>query len=541
MTLVSSASSLSSSSNRSSSSSAHSSKKFSNSSSTKIFYDNFKLKEDSSNFFDQLKYFLSNHPNRKIITSNHSTISTLLLSIIIPISIISIIFWPFFLFFTCLPITSFITFPFFLALSILILFSLAWIPYLLFAQDDLPSHSSYALLLPYSPFMAQRTATTLIRFVISIIRLNWIEVILDYSYRRIIVVGGKKNSQSPILKSNINYHPTGRHRFRKLDVYLPPNRLGPNNSNNHDQVPVHHLNSNFNLAPVFVFIHPGGWRWFDKSHFLQLGLRIRRLGFCVVIPNFVQFPQGRCDESLQDIRHALNWVYRSIGRYGGDRDRIFLAGHGSGAHLSLLTVLKSAIVESIPSSLNSVGIDQSICIPPIEGMILLSGIYDPIMQFQSEVQAGWHQVSALRRALGPTDLRTLSHSPTHLLHWAEDIFDIQCLPAKFLIIHGGLDYDVPILQSHLLSTLLENLNNSSAQRSSCSSSVDSSGEQDSLASYNQQFQKNSKKTISVRFKAFKSLDHLNCLLALMMVTDQKESNQNCNKMIIQEILNLVND
>lgn len=47
-----------------------------------------------------------------------------------------------------------------------------------------------------------------------------------------------------------------------------------------------------------------------------------------------------------DIRRVLAWTNRNIAQYGGDRHNIHLMGHGSGAHLALLTVVQEAVVRS---------------------------------------------------------------------------------------------------------------------------------------------------------------------------------------------------
>lgn len=442
------------------------------------------------------------------------SIKNVLLCILIPSLVISLSIWPFAFISTLVPILVIIGLPIWLTTSILSLLCLAWIPYLLFAQDDRPSHTY--LLLP-SPTKAPRIVLTLIKHLSILLSVNWIELILDYSYRKIIVIGRHKSAQQPLLRRDIIYaYSDGHHRRRhqRLDIYLPPS-FSP------DQ----------HLAPVFVFIHPGGWRWFDKSHFLQLGLRLRRSGFCVVIPDFTQFPDGRCPSSVRDITTALRWVHRSISEYGGDPQRIFLAGHGSGAHLALLTVLESSISTSLaehgyPSPYHSFSTEsmEQADLPAIEGMILLSGIYDPIKQLRDEAQVGWHEILALRRSLGPTHSLTLSHSPAHLLHWGRSFLLPKHLPSKFLIIHGGQDRNVPILQSHLLSTLLESINRQTHDDQSSSFSRDSLG----------------KSEIKVQFKAFKNLDHLSSLLSLMIAESHPQNNKDSyGKLIMSEILSFV--
>ncbi|KAI9607301.1 hypothetical protein H4Q26_005818 [Puccinia striiformis f. sp. tritici PST-130] len=437
------------------------------------------------------------HPAPAIQPSAQPRWNNCLLGLLVPTAVICSTVSPIALFFSLLPVTIVVGLPIWISSTIILVYSLAWIPYLLFAQDDLSSHQS--ILLPFSPIKVLRIVTTLVKHLIILLRSNWIELVLDYSYRKIIVMGRdrKTNKNTPsIVTRNIIY--------------------------------------GHNLAPVFVFIHPGGWRWFHKSHFLQLGLRLRRLGFCVVIPDFTQFPEGRCDHSVRDIRCALKWVSRSI--------RIFLAGHGSGAHLSLLTVLESSITRCLEEQgypIVNRG-PEELDIPAIEGMILISGIYDPINQIRDEVRVGWHHILATRRALGPSHSATLSNSPARLLHWAQNFLAPKFLPNKFLIIHGGQDKNVPILQSHFLYTLLENINRqqqlniTTDDQSSCySRSAGAEGE--GSANNNHK----SVDEVKVTFKALKNLDHLAGLVALMIPDSTHHSNHDgYSKIIIDEILAL---
>ncbi|KAI7950739.1 hypothetical protein MJO29_009413 [Puccinia striiformis f. sp. tritici] len=479
------------------------------------------------------------HPAPAIQPSAQPRWNNCLLGLLVPTAVICSTVSPIALFFSLLPVTIVVGLPIWISSTIILVYSLAWIPYLLFAQDDLSSHQS--ILLPFSPIKVLRIVTTLVKHLIILLRSNWIELVLDYSYRKIIVMGRdrKTNKNTPsIVTRNIIYGYTDeiRKRNKRLDVYLPP-------SFNNSSTPV--TTDSHNLAPVFVFIHPGGWRWFHKSHFLQLGLRLRRLGFCVVIPDFTQFPEGRCDHSVRDIRCALKWVSRSISQYGGNPDRIFLAGHGSGAHLSFLTVLESSITRCLEEQgypIVNRG-PEELDIPAIEGMILISGIYDPINQIRDEVRVGWHHILATRRALGPSHSATLSNSPARLLHWAQNFLAPKFLPNKFLIIHGGQDKNVPILQSHFLYTLLENinrqqqLNTTTDDQSSCySRSAAGGGEGEGSANNNHK----SVDEVKVTFKALKNLDHLAGLVALMIPDSTHHSNHDgYSKIIIDEILALV--
>ncbi|EGG05339.1 lipase [Melampsora larici-populina 98AG31] len=423
-----------------------------------------------------------------ILKSKYSNLSNFLLFCMIPTSLLGIAIWPISLFFSFLPIFSLVSIPSFIFISIFLLFSISSIPYLLFAQTD-PPEGSRILVLPLSPLRAWRVLRTIIQQSFEFSKLGLIELLLDYSYRRIIVIGGNKKINSKILKENISYRTTTtstQSKSNRLDIYLPIDwspisRSYPTQSSSihlqsfdlshSSDLEIHSDDSDSAqipasaLAPVIVFLHPGGWSITSKGLYIQLALRFRRLGFCVVVPNFTQFPEGRCEDSIADIRQALAWVQRSAHQYGGDGNRVYLLGHGSGAHLALLTVVQDAVIHSrdhapsqamIPSGLNRLthSNDQYTTSNQIEGLILMSGIYDPIKQVRIEAKLGWEMVSTLRRALGPSHAQTLLNSPNHLLFASKDFLQVDRLPSKVLLIHGGRDTNVPIVQSVLCKTLL---------------------------------------------------------------------------------------
>ncbi|CAD6930750.1 unnamed protein product, partial [Tilletia controversa] len=57
--------------------------------------------------------------------------------------------------------------------------------------------------------------------------------------------------------------------------------------------------------------------WTNKRKtYLQLALRLRRLGYCVVVPDITYFPEARIKASIIDLRLVLRWVGANISRYG---------------------------------------------------------------------------------------------------------------------------------------------------------------------------------------------------------------------------------
>lgn len=86
-------------------------------------------------------------------------------------------------------------------------------------------------------------------------------------------------------------------------------------------------------APVQVFVHGGGWRSLSKEDSGFPAPAWRDAGFLFVALDFALVPAVALDEMVREVRAAVAWLWRNVAAYGGDRDRIHLSGHSSGAHL----------------------------------------------------------------------------------------------------------------------------------------------------------------------------------------------------------------
>ena len=87
-------------------------------------------------------------------------------------------------------------------------------------------------------------------------------------------------------------------------------------------------------APVLIFIHGGYWRMLDKSAQTFMAPALARRGAMVVIPNYTLAPAVGLEDISLEIAQALAWVWQHAHRFGGDRDRIVVAGHSAGGHLT---------------------------------------------------------------------------------------------------------------------------------------------------------------------------------------------------------------
>jgi arylformamidase len=118
-------------------------------------------------------------------------------------------------------------------------------------------------------------------------------------------------------------------------------------------------------APLLVFIHGGWWRSLDKSDFAFIAPAYLRAGFNVALTNYTLAPAASVAEIVQQQLRALAWLYRNAEQYDFDRERIVVAGHSAGGHLSAMMLAAEWPVfgNDLPADLVKAG-------------ILMSGLYD---------------------------------------------------------------------------------------------------------------------------------------------------------------------
>lgn len=114
--------------------------------------------------------------------------------------------------------------------------------------------------------------------------------------------------------------------------------------------------------PVIVFLYGGSWNSGTKDGYAFVGRALASRGFLVAIPDYRLVPQIRYPAFLEDNAAAVRWVRAHVVGYGGDPDRLILAGHSAGAYNAAMLALDPRWL----------GADRS----AVRGLIGLAGPYD---------------------------------------------------------------------------------------------------------------------------------------------------------------------
>lgn len=122
---------------------------------------------------------------------------------------------------------------------------------------------------------------------------------------------------------------------------------------------------NGETRPVLIFYYGGGWVKGRRQDYGFAAKAYAAKGFVVVVPDYRLVPQVVFPVFLQDAAEAIRWTRDTIARYGGDPDRVTLAGHSAGAYAAVMLALDG-------SYLRALGVDPAI----VRASAGLAGPYD---------------------------------------------------------------------------------------------------------------------------------------------------------------------
>ena len=117
-------------------------------------------------------------------------------------------------------------------------------------------------------------------------------------------------------------------------------------------------------APILAFLHGGYWQALDKGDFSFLAPAYVERGVTFASVNYDLAPDVSIEFIVEQCRRSLLWLWHNAYELGGDRDRIFVAGHSAGGHLATMALITDwAAKGALPIDL-------------VKGACSVSGIYD---------------------------------------------------------------------------------------------------------------------------------------------------------------------
>jgi arylformamidase len=119
-------------------------------------------------------------------------------------------------------------------------------------------------------------------------------------------------------------------------------------------------------APIRIFVHGGAWRSgtakdsaYPAETFVTAGAHYIAIDFASVGDL-----GGNLMPMADQVRRAVAWIYKNAASFGGDPNRLYLAGHSSGAHLAGVTLVSDWQKDfGLPADI-------------VKGALLISGMYD---------------------------------------------------------------------------------------------------------------------------------------------------------------------
>jgi acetyl esterase/lipase len=94
-----------------------------------------------------------------------------------------------------------------------------------------------------------------------------------------------------------------------------------------------------NLKPVLVFFYGGGWANGKRGEYSYAARPFVENGYLVVVPDYRHVPKVVFPGFLEDSAAAVKWVQINAAKYGGDPDRVSVAGHSAGAYNALMLAI----------------------------------------------------------------------------------------------------------------------------------------------------------------------------------------------------------
>jgi arylformamidase len=143
-------------------------------------------------------------------------------------------------------------------------------------------------------------------------------------------------------------------------------------------------------APINIFVHGGAWRGSSAAVNAVIAEPLIGAGAHAVIIDFINVDQAGGDlmPLYRQVSRALAFIWRNAETFGGDRDRLYVLAHSSGAHLAACALANGWREEGLPTDF-------------CKGAMLVGGMYDLAPVRLSKRSAYVNFTDAMEQSLSP--------------------------------------------------------------------------------------------------------------------------------------------
>jgi acetyl esterase len=101
--------------------------------------------------------------------------------------------------------------------------------------------------------------------------------------------------------------------------------------------------------PVLVYLHGGAWVWGSPATHRKLTFRLAEQGFLTMSVDYRLAPEHPFPSGFNDCVHAIHFAAHNARQWGGDSERLVLAGDSAGANLAAAAAIELADRVAAPS------------------------------------------------------------------------------------------------------------------------------------------------------------------------------------------------
>lgn len=142
--------------------------------------------------------------------------------------------------------------------------------------------------------------------------------------------------------------------------------LGEPESYQYDQFPTHKIDfykAENNNAPLMVFIHGGAWKSGSAKEYSYIANPFIANNINVAIIDFDDVTKVGLNGMIEQIRNSIKWIYVNSDKLSINKNKIYIIGHSSGAHLGGVLLTTDWKKQNLPQYI-------------LKGATLISGMYE---------------------------------------------------------------------------------------------------------------------------------------------------------------------